>query len=59
MKKVSIYKCKDDTNYIIIQQINKETIKYIVADSRLNYCATEESPITEIKEELKHFELIN
>lgn len=55
----NIYKCKGDTNYIIIQEVNSDNTKYIVADSRFNYCNLEESPTLELKEELKDCELIN
>lgn len=37
----NIYKCKGDTNYIIIQEVNSDNTKYIVADSRFNYCNLE------------------
>ena len=59
MKIGNIYKCKGDTNFIIIQEINGDNTKYIVADSRFSYCKIEESPTAELQEELKDFELIN
>ena len=52
MKIGNIYKCKGDTNFIIIQEINGDNTKYIVADSRFSYCKMEESPTAELQEEL-------
>ena len=59
MKVGNIYKCKGDTVFVIIQEINGDNTKYIVVDSRFNYCKLEESPMAEVQEELKDFELIN
>ena len=62
MKVGNIYKCKDGTSYVIIQEINEELTKYIVADNRFDYCQLEVSSTKEVIEEIvedEDFELIN
>lgn len=56
----SIYKAKDDTNYIIIKKVTKTDVEFINVDYRFKFCEIfTHNPIEEVIEELKDFELIN
>ena len=60
LKVGSIYKAKDDSNYLIIKKVTESTVDFINADYRMEFCELfTDNPIDEVKEELADFELIN